>query len=81
MAAGHLSVGATLVLAARFHPAECAALIERHKVTAICFVPTMYVMLMEYDEKSPIDLSSLRICISGGAPLLWPVAERFEKRF
>jgi long-chain acyl-CoA synthetase len=37
----------------------------------------MYVMTCEYGETEKIDLSSLRICISGGAPLPWALAERF----
>jgi long-chain acyl-CoA synthetase len=34
-------------------------------------------MACEYAEKQKADLSSLRVCISGGAPLPWSLAERF----
>jgi long-chain acyl-CoA synthetase len=39
----------------------------------------MYIITSEYAEANGTDLSSLRVCISGGAPLPWAVAERFHK--
>ena len=42
-----LRFGATVVVMERFDPAECLALIERHRVTHAQFVPTMFVRLLK----------------------------------
>jgi long-chain acyl-CoA synthetase len=76
-AASHTNAGGTLVVQERFRPQDALAAIEKYKATVITWVPTMYVMTCEYGETEKIDLSSLRVCISGGAPLPWALAERF----
>ncbi|GGC77802.1 class I adenylate-forming enzyme family protein [Chelatococcus reniformis] len=82
LAAGsHLGAGGTLVIQERFHPQNALTAILRYRGTVIFWVPTMYVMACEFAEKNLIDLSSLRICISAGAPLPWAVAERFHALF
>jgi long-chain acyl-CoA synthetase len=80
-AVGHIAVGATLVLHQRFHPKDTAEAIARYRVTTVFWVPTMYVMALEWAALHPVDFSSLRVCISGGASLPWSVAERFEHTF
>ncbi len=69
-----LRLGATVVVMEHFDPAECLALIERHRVTHAQFVPTMFVRLLKLApaERQAHDLSSLRYVVHAAAPC--PVA-------
>jgi len=60
----------TIVLEPRFDPEELLQLIERHRITNMHMVPTMFVRLLRLPEevKSRYDLSSLRFVIHGAAP-------------
>ena len=55
-------LGGTTVVMERFDPLEVLALIERHRVTHVQFVPTHLVRLMKLpaEERDRFDLSSLR---------------------
>jgi len=75
-----LSVGGTVVLLPRFHPRTALELMHRHRVTFLGGVPTMFMALLEADA-SGCDLSALRWCVSGGAPMPAPVMTEFEARF
>ena len=52
--------------------------IGHHKATYFGGTPTMYVYLVNEIDESRHDLSSLRICTTGGSPVPQPVIERFE---
>ena len=78
-ASSHMLVGATIIIRERFHPKDALDAIEHYRATVLMWVPTMYIIASEYAEANGTDLSSLRVCISGGAPLPWAVAERFHK--
>jgi long-chain acyl-CoA synthetase len=80
-AIGHLKIGSTIILHQRFRAEDAANAIARYRVTTIFWVPTMYVMMLELADNRPVDLSSLHICIAGGASLPWSLAERFERTF
>lgn len=71
---------ATLVLQPQFDPAGAIDLIRQHGITQINGVPTMYIRMLEAAPEGA-DLSSLRLCISGGAALPVAVLEQFESRF
>ncbi|GGC82161.1 acyl-CoA synthetase [Chelatococcus reniformis] len=60
----------TIVLQPRFDPEDLLRLIERHRVTHIHMVPTMFVRLLRLPDevKSRYDLSSLRFVVHGAAP-------------
>jgi fatty-acyl-CoA synthase len=58
--------GATLVIHPKFDAAKVYADIERHRVTKILGVPTVYKALLQVDPKYKKDLSSLCICAIGG---------------
>lgn len=62
--------GADLVLQARFDAEEMLALIERHQITHMHIVPTMFVRLLRLpaEIKAKYDLSSLRSVVHGAAP-------------
>jgi long-chain acyl-CoA synthetase len=42
-------------------------------------VPTMFIAMLSHPKLKTFDLSSLKYCVSGGAPLPVDVKERFEK--
>ena len=50
---------------------------EKEKITIMPGVPTMYAALGSYKSVSKYDLSSVRACICGGAPLIESVKKRF----
>ncbi len=68
--------GATILLR-QFDPAKVLELIEREQVTIFAGVPTMYQMLTQAPNWDEADLSSLRFCTSGGAPLPVPLVEKY----
>ena len=74
-----MALGATLVLHHRFRPASVVRLIEEHRPTLFPTVPAMLSALnTKVLRKKKHDLSSLRACLSGGAPLPQKVAEEFS---
>jgi len=74
-----LAQGAKLLIRLRFDPAEALDDIERHGVTAFPGVPTMWIALVNQPGIETRDLSTLSICLSGGAPLPVEVGRRFTR--
>jgi len=72
--------GGTVVLHARFEPAEVLGAIERERATVILVVPTIATMLAEAPEFRTADLSSVRFFISGGAPLPPALVDTYRAR-
>ncbi|MBN8815542.1 MAG: long-chain fatty acid--CoA ligase [Sphingomonas sp.] len=70
--------GGMIVMLPRFDGAQVLAAIERTRATALPGVPTMYQALLDHPKLKTTDLSSLRYCISGGAPLPAEVKAKFE---
>ncbi|MFQ5596046.1 MAG: long-chain fatty acid--CoA ligase, partial [Anaerolineae bacterium] len=71
--------GGTTILMRQFEPARVLELIERERVTIFAGVPTMYQMLTQAPNWETADLSSLRFCTSGGAPLPVPLVEKYTR--
>ncbi len=71
-------VGGTVVLVRRFDPALVLDLIQEYKADFFAGVPTMYQMLTQAPNWPDADLSSLRFCTSGGAPLPVTLVEKFR---
>lgn len=67
---GVIGRGGLLVLQPRFDPFELLALIERHRISHLHMVPTMFVRLLKLttEERGRFDLSSLRHVVHGAAP-------------
>ncbi len=78
----HLSVvsQSTMLLLPRFELADVAKAIKRHRPTIFCAVPSMYNALNRYPGLTAEDVSSIRLCVSGGAALPAEVQKRFEER-
>jgi fatty-acyl-CoA synthase len=71
--------GGTTILLRQFDPARVLELIEREGVTIFAAVPTMYQMMTQAPNWEAADLSSLRFCTSGGAPLPVPLVEQYTR--
>ncbi len=74
-----LRLGAEIILHPRFDPAAAVKDIQLKKITVYAGVPTMHVAILGVPGVESMDLSSLRFCSSGGAPLPLSVQEKFEK--
>lgn len=53
--------------------------IQKEKVTLFPGVPTLFVAINNFPNVEKYDLSSVKGCVSGGAPLPLEVARQFEK--
>ncbi len=73
--------GATMSLVARFDATKVLEVIQRDGVTVFEGVPTMYIALLNHPDVDKYDLRTLRVGISGGAPLAAEVLDEFERRF
>lgn len=71
--------GNATVLTRQFDPAQVLDLIARESVTVFAAVPTMYQMMTQAANWDAADLSSLRFCTSGGAPLPVPLVEQYTR--
>ncbi len=70
--------GGEIVMLPRFEAKAALAAITRTKVTSLPGVPTMYQALLDCPDLAKTDFTSLRACISGGAPLADELKKRFE---
>lgn len=66
---GMISNGGTIVLLEKFEAPVVLETVERERVTLLPAVPAIYQFLTMELEKKKYDLSSLRCCVSGAAPL------------
>jgi long-chain acyl-CoA synthetase len=78
-----LAAGGTLVLAGRFDAVATAALARDAAITVLAGVPTMYAAWLDLDEHDapPSTFASVRLAVSGAAPLPQEIAESFHARF
>jgi long-chain acyl-CoA synthetase len=72
--------GSTLTLLPRFDPGKALEIIQRDRVTIFEGVPTMYAAMLHHTGERP-DVSSLRLCVSGGAAMPVEVLRGFEEAF
>lgn len=76
-----LMAGASIVLVKKFSPKSVLEAIETHRVTFMAAVPTMYQMMLSQLRERTYDLSSLRVCHSGAAPMAETVFHEVERVF
>jgi long-chain acyl-CoA synthetase len=74
-----MAIGNELYLRTRFDVETTLRDIEVKRATLFPGVPTMWIALLSQPGIEKRDLSSLRQCGSGGAPLPVEIAERFER--
>jgi len=73
-----ISQGAELILLPRFRLDTVLQAIHKKRPTLLPGVPTMFAAINGYKQLEKFDLSSLKFCLSGGAPLPMRVKEKFE---
>ena len=70
--------GASIAMVPRFDTKQVLETIEKYGATGFPGVPTMFQALVDHPDLAKTDLSTLKVCISGGAPLPGPLREKFE---
>ena len=73
------STGATLVLLPRFDAGKCMDAIRRHACTFLPAVPTMLQKILDEPGQSAHALASLRLIMTGGAPVPAAMLARLKK--
>ncbi|MGR6328036.1 long-chain-fatty-acid--CoA ligase [Sphingomonas sp. XXL09] len=73
-------VGAEMILLPRFEMKQLLATLKRTRPTYFPAVPTIYNALANLGDDKVPDLSTIKVCISGGAPLPIEVRHLFEQR-
>jgi len=74
-----VSLGAAIILKAKFEIADMLRTIKNQKPTIFPGVPSMYVAIKDYPRVRNFRIDSIKACISGSAPLPIEVQEAFEK--
>ncbi|MFG2497600.1 long-chain fatty acid--CoA ligase [Streptomyces sp. NPDC048441] len=72
--------GGTCVLVESFDADATLGLVERHGVTAMFGVPTMYEQMVRRPRWRTADLASLRVLMCGGAPVPAPLIAAYAER-
>jgi fatty-acyl-CoA synthase len=72
--------GGTCVLVEAFDPGATFDLIERHRITFMFGVPTMFEQVARHPRWADADLSSLRILTCGGSPVSSPLIAAYQER-
>ena len=72
-----IALGAELVMLPRFEPAMLLKALRRTRPTLFHGVPTLFKAVLD-NGATKADLTSVRICISGGAPLPAEIKRAFE---
>lgn len=71
--------GAMLIIHPKFDLKPVLEDIQKKKPTLMCAVPTMFASIASYDKVKDYDLSSLKMGVSGGAPLPLEIRKRYEE--
>ena len=74
-----LFTGATIILVPKFQVDEFLKLLHKSKPTIFPGVPTIFVAIVNHLKIADYDLSSIRFCITGSAPMPVEVLTQFEK--
>ena len=74
-----LYTGSCVLLIPRFEVNEFLKLIHKFKPTLFPGVPTIYVAVVNHPNIEKFDLSSVKFCITGSAPMPVEILKKFEK--
>ncbi|MFJ6080874.1 o-succinylbenzoate--CoA ligase [Streptomyces sp. NPDC092369] len=72
--------GGTCVLVESFDPGQTLELIQRHRITFMFGVPTMFDQVARHPHWPAADLSSLRILTCGGSPVSTQLITAYQER-
>ncbi|MFZ5632859.1 MAG: class I adenylate-forming enzyme family protein [Bacillota bacterium] len=73
--------GAALVLMGRFMPDKCLEVVQNEKITALSGTPVVFAHLLKAYGRAGYDVSSLRLCTTGGSPVPGQVWRDFQDTF
>jgi len=76
-----LYVGNFTILKKKFDAQDTLETIQKRKVTLFMGVPTMYFKLLEVEGLEKYDISSMRLFVSGSAPLSRDLFQKLKKIF
>ena len=76
-----LGGGGTLTLMPRFDPAKALEIIQRDRVNVFQGVPTMYGAMLHHPDRERYDVSTLRLCGSGGSAMPVELLRGFDEAF
>ena len=72
--------GGEIVMLPRFDAKQTLKAITKNHITAMPGVPTMYQALLDHPDVDKTNFSSLKVCVSGGAPLPQELKKKFEAK-
>lgn len=72
-------LGATIILLPRFQVDDTLEAINRYRPTRFPGVPTMYIALINHPRLKEYDISSIKVCSCGSAPMPVEALKRFEE--
>ncbi len=75
-----MEYGAEIIMMPRFDLKDCLKAIDKKRPTLFPAVPTIYTAINNTPDVGKYDLTSIKLCISGGAPLPVEVKKSFEER-
>lgn len=73
--------GSKVVVQEKFQRLKAAQTISKEGVTVLIAAPLVFEMLASIPHTYPADFSSLRLCVSTGAPLSGSTSDKFYQRF
>jgi long-chain acyl-CoA synthetase len=74
-----IELGATIIMLPRFNVDEALEAINLYQPTRFPGVPTMYMAIMNHPHVEKYNISSIRVCSSGSAPMPVEAQKRFEE--
>ncbi|MDW7673656.1 MAG: long-chain fatty acid--CoA ligase [Bacillota bacterium] len=72
-------IGAANVLIPKFEIDQLLKAMKKNKPTIFPGAPTMYIAVINHPQVTSYDLTSIKVCISGSAPLPIEVQQEFER--
>ncbi len=71
--------GSTMILVPRFEIDQFLQVLHKSKPTLFPGVPTLFIAIVNHPKIQSFDLSSIRYCITGSAPMPVEVLRKFEE--
>lgn len=75
-----LQCGGHVVIHDAFDAGRVLVEVQERRISAIFGVPTTFQLLAEHPDFEALDLSSVRLCLCGGAPLTVSMIRRYQER-
>lgn len=76
-----IQAGCSTVMMDRLTMDSLFSTIEKNRITYICAVPRLYIGMVFYDKAEKHDVSSLRLCVTGGSAMPPEFIPLFEQKF